>query len=68
MTIKMEKLKFYEQDIAFLGYKLTTESLQADQEEVKIILEYPAPKNHKQLKGFIGLANAYNKFMNTHNL
>ena len=31
-------------------------------EKISAIMEFPRPKNPKQLKGFLGLTNFYNKF------
>ena len=38
------------------------EGITTDPEKVKAIQEFPTPKNSKQLKSFLGLANYYQKF------
>lgn len=62
ITINLEKSKFFRQEIQYLGYCLTTDGIKATPEKVSAILNFPTPKNQKQLKGFLGLTNFYNRF------
>ena len=62
LTINLEKSQFFRQEIAYLGYRITTEGVQATDEKVAAIRNFPVPKNQKQLKGFLGLTNFYNRF------
>ena len=34
-----------------------------DQKKVKVITEWPKPKNLKEIQAFLGLANFYQKFI-----
>ena len=45
-----------------LGYRLTTQGIQATDEKIDAIMKFPTPRNQKQLKGFLGLTNFYNRF------
>ena len=62
LTINLDKSQFFRQEIAYLGYRLTTEGVQATEEKVAAIRNFPVPRNQKQLKGFLGLTNFYNRF------
>lgn len=62
MTINLTKSKFFRKEIQYLGYCLTTEGIKATPDKVAAILNFQSPKNTKQLKGFLGLTNFYNKF------
>ena len=62
LTINLEKSQFFRQEIAYLGYRLTTDGVQATEEKVAAIRNFPVPRNQKQLKGFLGLTNFYNRF------
>ena len=44
------------------GYRLTTQGIQATEDKISAIMKFPTPKNQKQLKGFLGLTNFYNRF------
>lgn len=38
------------------------EGISTDEISVSTMQNFPCPKNHKQLKGFLGLTNVYEKF------
>ena len=63
LTINLEKSQFFRQEISYLGYRLTTQGIQATEDKISAIMKFPTPKNQKQLKGFLGLTNFYNRFM-----
>lgn len=62
MTVKLEKSLFFRDQVPFLGYIFTTSGLKPDPKKIEAIKNFPIPKTRKQLKGFIGLVNFYNKF------
>jgi hypothetical protein len=62
ITINFHKSQFFRKEITYLGYRLSTEGVGTDPTKVAAILNFPTPRNHKQLKGFLGLANFYNRF------
>lgn len=62
LTINLEKTHFFRKEINYLGFCLTTEGIRTTPEKVAAILNFPSPKNPKQLKGFLGLTNYYNRF------
>lgn len=58
LTINLEKSQFFRQEIAYLGYRLTTQGIRAMDEKIEAITKFPTPRNQKQLKGFLGLTNS----------
>ena len=62
LTGNLRKSKFFREKIEYLGYELSTRGISASSDKVAVILEFPKPKNPKQLHGFLGLTNFYNKF------
>lgn len=62
LTVNFNKSQLFRKEINYLGYKLTTEGITTDESKISTILNYPRPRNHKQLKGFLGLTNFYNRF------
>lgn len=62
ITVNIEKSQFFRKKIQYLGYCLSTEGISPTEEKVSAILNFPTPRNPKQLKGFLGLTNFYNKF------
>lgn len=64
MTINLEKSNLCRQEIPFLGFRLKKQGIHWYNEKVESITKFPSPKNHKQVKGFSGLTNFFNKFIN----
>jgi transposase InsO family protein len=62
LTINLKKSQLFRKEINYLGYCLTTEGIKATPDKVSAIVNFPRPKNPKQLKGFLGLTNFYNRF------
>ena len=66
LTFNLSKSNFFEKETRFLGFILTTEGIKPDPEKIQGIMEFPPPKNVKQLRGFLGLINFYSKFSSKH--
>jgi len=62
LTINLKKSQFFRKEINYLGYRLSTEGIATDPDKVSAIQNFPRPRNQKQLKGFLGLTNFYNRF------
>jgi len=50
-------------ETTFLGFTVSINGLTMDQNKVKSVLEWPSPKNLKELQSFLGLCNFYRKFI-----
>ena len=66
LTLNLAKLAFFRQSVKFLGHILAPEGIRPDPSKIEAIHSFPAPKNTKQLRGFLGLINYYSKFTNEH--
>lgn len=64
MTINIAKSEFGKEEVKFLGHVISTKEISTDPEKIEAIQKFPAPRNIKQLKSFLGLANYYSKFFN----
>jgi hypothetical protein len=53
ITVNFEKSQFFRKEINYLGYRLSTEGVSTDPEKSAAIMNFPVPKNQKQLKGFL---------------
>lgn len=63
LTINIQKSKFCQTKIRYLGYVLSDEGLSMDVTKIKPILEYPVPKTVKDVRRLLGLAGFYQKFI-----
>lgn len=63
IKLKPEKCKFFQDNIQYLGYKISKKGLEIDQTKTKCIQNYPAPRNLKELQRFLGFVNFYRKYI-----
>jgi len=63
LYVKLEKCEFDVEKTTFLGYVISKDGLEMDKEKVKAVLDWPIPKNVKEIQSFIGLCNYYRVFI-----
>lgn len=63
LQISAEKSRFCMSKLVFLGYVIDGNGTQADPEKVQPIVEYPQPKNVRDVRRVLGMANWYRRFI-----
>ncbi|KAG1953648.1 hypothetical protein F2P79_009189 [Pimephales promelas] len=63
LYLKLEKCKFHQSTIQFLGYVITPHGITMDQRKVDAVTNWPQPTNIKELQRFLGFANFYRRFI-----
>jgi len=63
LVATLEKCEFFVPYIDFLGHRISAEGINMDPSKVSSILNWPNPKNIKELQSFLGLANYYRRFI-----
>jgi len=63
LKLQPDKCEFLRKEVTYLGHKLTPEGLLPDSNKVRAVKEFPTPTNTRQLKGFLGLAGYYRRFI-----
>lgn len=61
--IKLSKCKFAQQQITYLGHILSAQGVSTDPTKVEAIVSWPIPSSVRELRGFLGLAGFYRKFI-----
>lgn len=62
ITINFRKSQLFRKEMSYLGFKITTDGITTEDDKISAIMNFPRPRNQKQLKSFLGLTNFYNRF------
>jgi hypothetical protein len=63
LTIKMNKCEFATAVIEYLGHIVGEGQVKPKKRKIQAIIDFPRPKDRKQLRQFLGIANFYRKFI-----
>ena len=63
LYIKPEKCMWKVQKIGFLGVVIGPDGIEMEKEKVDRVLSWPEPRNVKDIRKFLGLANYYRRFI-----
>jgi hypothetical protein len=60
---KLAKCNFFKTELAYLGHVVGRDGLKVDPGKVKVVEDWPPPKNVHEVRRFLGLANYFRKFI-----
>jgi len=63
LYVKLEKYVWKTRKIGFLGVVIGPNGIEMEAEKVEGVLSWPEPKNVKDIRKFLGLANYYRRFI-----
>ena len=63
LYVKASKCVFLRQEITFLGLRISADGVAMETVKVEAIRDWEQPANCKELRGFLGLANYYKRFI-----
>ena len=63
LAIAPEKCEWHKFKVNFLGYIISADGVEMDQEKIKTVLEWDAPETVKDIQSFLGFANFYRRFI-----
>ncbi|QRW07646.1 Retrotransposable element Tf2 protein [Ceratobasidium sp. AG-Ba] len=60
---KLSKCEFFVKKVIFLGLVITPEGISMEEEKIKAIMEWSAPRKIKEVQAFLGFVNFYRRFI-----
>jgi len=63
LFIKPKKYKWKVREVEFLGVVIGPKGVEMQKEKVEGVLNWPAPRNVKEVQKFLGLTNYYRRFI-----
>ena len=63
LKIQPDKCEFLRKEVAYLGHLITKDGVKPNPMKVDAILNFPQPKNQKEIQSFLGLAGYYRRFI-----
>jgi hypothetical protein len=63
LFLKKSKCEFGRPSVAYLGHVISAEGVVADKQKVQAVLEWPIPRFARAVRGFLGLAGYYRRFI-----
>lgn len=63
LKVKLSKCTFAKQQLRYLGHIISPEGVSTDPSKVQDVQKWPTPMNVKDLRGFLGIAGYYRRFI-----
>jgi len=63
LFVKLEKCKWKVREMEFLGVVIGPKGVEMQRKKVEGVLNWPVPRNVKEVQKFLGLANYYRRFI-----
>ena len=63
---KLEKCKFMQREIKFLGHIISANGIKVNPAKVKAITDWPTPHTVKHVRSFLGISGYYRRFINNY--
>ena len=63
MKLQPDKCEFLRKEVLYLGHVIGSTGVKPDEKRVKAVRDYPEPRTTRELKGFLGLAGYYRRFV-----
>ncbi|XP_025267880.1 uncharacterized protein LOC112639130 [Camponotus floridanus] len=63
LKLQPDKCEFLRNEVMYLGHIIGSDGVRPDPAKVKAVMNFPIPKNPKNIKQFLGLAGYYRRFI-----
>ena len=63
LELRFDKCAFLLTEIIYLGYEIDVNGIRPSKENVDAVIDYPIPRNFRELHSFLGLVSYFRKFL-----
>ncbi|CAL1683860.1 unnamed protein product [Lasius platythorax] len=63
LSINVAKSKFAENEVEYLGYKVTKDGIQPLEKRITAVMNFKKPDNTAELRRYLGMVNFYHRFI-----
>ena len=63
LKLQPDKCEFLKREVSYLGHVIGQTGIKPDEKRIKAVKDYPKPRTTRELKGFLGLAGYYRRFI-----
>jgi len=63
LQLDIDKCEFHQEQVLYLGLIISREGIKMDPTKIQAILDWEEPKNVRDVRGFLGFANFYRRFI-----
>lgn len=63
LKVNLLKCQFAVAEVTYLGHIVTSEGVKPDPSKLKAVKDFPRPRNAKEVRGFLGLAGYYRRYI-----
>jgi len=63
LKLQPDKCEFLRKEVSYLGNVVRQTGVKPDEKRIEAVRDYPEPKTSRELKGFLGLAGYYRRFI-----
>ncbi len=63
LKLKPSKCSFFQRELKYLEHIISKDGVRIDPEKIRVIQDWPVPKNVKELQSFLGFARFYHRFV-----
>jgi len=63
LKLQTTKCEFMRKEVNYLGHVITDQRVRPDPQKIRCVMDYPIPRNSKEIKSFLGLSGYYRRFI-----